>query len=82
MAFKGVLPSQLWLHYTQPGGLPLMELDMNVAIDIQDKINQATGAKSSTGLRKLTADDSSAVIRRRNERRQARKRAEEGLNNT
>ena len=59
-----------------------MELDMNVAIDIQDKINQATGAKSSTGLRKLTADDSSAVIRRRNERRQARKRAEEGLNNS
>lgn len=55
-----------------------MELDMNVAIDMQDKINQATGAKSSTGLRKLTADDSSAVIRRRNERRQARKRAEKG----
>ena len=78
MAFKGVLPSQLYLHYNQEGGRHLMELDMNVAIDMQDKINQATGSKSSTGLRKLTADDSSAVMRRRNERRQARKRAEEG----
>jgi len=55
-----------------------MELDMIVAIDIQDKISRASGTKSSTGLRTLSADDSSSVIRRRNERRAVRKASEEG----
>lgn len=63
-----------------------MELDINVAMDIQNSIAKASGeasrSSSSTGLRRLSADDSSGVIHRRNERREARKRAEEGLNNT
>ena len=37
MAFKGVLPSDLWLKYNQDGGKYLMELDMHIAIEINEK---------------------------------------------
>ena len=87
MAYKGTLPSELWLHYSQHGNdaAYLLELDMNIAIDINDKISEATNTsqkKGRGGLNPLKASDASSVVRRRNERREARKRSQEGLNNT
>ena len=85
MAFKGTLPSELWLHYSQPQGKHLLELDLNVAIDINDKIAEATkkaSKKGKGGLSPLTGDDAKGVIARRNARREARRRNQEGLNNT
>ncbi len=85
MAFKGTLPSELWLHYSQPEGRHLLELDLNVAIDINDKIADATkqaSKKGKGGLTPLRGDDASSVVARRNARREARKRNQEGLNNT
>ena len=42
MAFKGVLPSDLWEKYDCEGGHQKLLLDLNVASDIQDRINEAT----------------------------------------
>lgn len=42
MAFKGVLPSDLWDRYDCKGGHQKLLLDLNVANDIQDRINEAT----------------------------------------
>ena len=85
MAFKGTLPSQLWLHYNQVGGKRLMEMDMGIAIEINDKIAEATenakqGSTSPTGMRRATANDAKSIVARRNERRKARKAAEEANN--
>ena len=82
MAFKGVLPSDLWLKYNQDGGKYLMELDMHIAIEIIEKISEASAksmarSKNSTGLRPLTANDASSVIKRRNERRAARQKQQD-----
>ena len=84
MAFKGTLPSQLWQLYNQKGGKYLMELDLFIALEIGDKINEVTrqaSNKSSTGLSSLQANDASSVVARRNARRNARKK-KEGLNDT
>ena len=84
MAFKGTLPSTLWLLYNQEGGRNLMELDMIIALDINDRIAEATqqaSKKSSTGLTPLGANDASSVVSRRNKRREDRKR-QQGLNDT
>ncbi len=86
MAYKGTLPSELWIHYSQPNGKHLLELDLNVAIDINDKIADATSKAQKKsgrgGLAPLTADDAKGVIARRNARREARRAYQEGLNNT
>jgi hypothetical protein len=80
MAFKGVLPSDLWLKYSKPYGKQLMELDINVALDISEKINAATkSTKGKNGLKAATKDDARGIVARRNERREARKKA---LNDT
>ncbi len=83
MAFKGTLPHDLWLKYNQEGGKYLMELDMNIAIEINDKIAEATAkakaGSSPSGLRRATADDAKGAVRRRNERRAARKAQQEHL---
>ena len=42
MAFKGVLPSDLWDRYDCEGGQQKMLLDMNVASEMQDRIKEAT----------------------------------------
>tara|TARA_R110000824_G_scaffold110797_1_gene259009 strand:- start:541 stop:798 length:258 start_codon:yes stop_codon:yes gene_type:complete len=78
MAFKGTLPSELWLKYNQEGGKWLMELDMHVAIEINDKIAAAhADAKNKTpgaaGLPRLSGNDAKDVITRRNARRKKRK---------
>ena len=42
MAFKGTLPSDLWLKYSVEGGRHLMDMDLIVAAEINDKISDAT----------------------------------------
>ena len=46
MAFKGTLPSDLWLKYSVEGGRRLMELDLLMAAEINDKISEATSKAS------------------------------------
>ena len=82
MAFKGILPSDLWLKYNTEGGRYLMELDMFVAIEVNDKIaeahNKAQKTKSGAGgISTLTGDDAKDVIARRNARRKARKQQQD-----
>ena len=63
MAFKGTLPSDLWLKYSVEGGRHLMELDLIVAANINDKISDATDK----------AKDGKSMVARRNQRRKQRK---------
>lgn len=42
MAYKGTLPSELWDRYDCEGGQERMMLDLLVAMDMSDKINDAT----------------------------------------
>jgi len=65
MAFKGTLPSELWLKYSVEGGRHLMELDLLVAADINDKILEAT--------EKASKKDAKGAVARRNQRREQRK---------
>ena len=54
MAFKGTLPSELWMHYSQPEGKHLLELDLNVAIDINNSsIQPEDGERSSNASKNL-----------------------------
>lgn len=65
MAFKGTLPSDLWLKYSVEGGRHLMELDLLVAAEINDKISDATN--------KASKKDAKGAVARRNQRREQRK---------
>jgi hypothetical protein len=65
MAFKGNLPSELWLRYSVEGGRHLMDLDLLVAADINDKIADATS--------KASKRDAKGAVARRNQRREQRK---------
>tara|TARA_Y100000592_G_scaffold68467_1_gene106402 strand:- start:2161 stop:2451 length:291 start_codon:yes stop_codon:yes gene_type:complete len=65
MAFKGTLPSDLWLKYSVEGGRRLMELDLIMAAEINDKIAEATKSASKGGAKGMVA--------RRNQRREQRK---------
>ena len=65
MAFKGILPSDLWLKYSVEGGRHLMELDLIVAADINDKISEATSQASKK--------DAKGAVARRNQKREERK---------
>jgi len=64
MAFKGTLPSDLWLKYSVEGGRHLMELDLIIAATINDKITEASN-KAKT--------DGKSMVARRNQRRKQRK---------
>lgn len=58
-----------------------MDLDLTVAMDINEQIREATSKASKKGrggLAPLSGDDSASVIARRNARREERKRAQEG----
>ena len=64
-----------------------MELDMHIAIEMNDKIAEAHARASkktpgAAGLPKLTGDDAKDVIARRNARRAARKRQQQDLSDT
>ena len=65
MAFKGTLPSELWLKYSVEGGRHLMELDLLVAAEINDKIAEATKDAKKTNVKGMVA--------RRDQRREQRK---------
>ena len=65
MAFKGTLPSDLWLKYSVEGGRRLMELDLLMAAEINDKISEATS--------KASKKDAKGAVARRNQRREQRK---------
>ena len=67
MAFKGVLPSDLWDRYDCDTGFDRLMLDLEVANEINTRINEATNSasKSGSGL----ADSANAVVARRNQRR-------------
>jgi|TARA_Y100000361_G_C11115750_1_gene320275 hypothetical protein len=63
-----------------------MELDMYIAIEINDKVAEATDkakntSTSPTGMRRVSKDDAKSVVARRNERRRMRKAAQEANNN-
>jgi hypothetical protein len=87
MAFKGNLPSDLWLKYNKEGGRHLMELDMHISIEINDRIAEATSKAQKTkpgagNIHTLTGDDASEVIKRRNERRAARQKQQQDLSDS
>ena len=65
MAFKGTLPSELWLKYSVEGGRHLMEMDLIVAAEINDKISEATTEASKK--------DAKGMVARRDQRREQRK---------
>jgi hypothetical protein len=64
MAFKGVLPSDLWDRYDCKGGHQKLLLDLNVANDIQDRINEVT--------QKTKNKSGKDMVARRNQRREKR----------
>jgi len=64
-----------------------MELDMFIAIEVNDKIaeahNRAAKVKKGAGdIPTLTGDDAKDVIGRRNARREARKKQQQDLSDT
>lgn len=65
MAFKGTLPSDLWLKYSVEGGRHLMNMDLIVAAEINDKITEATAQASKK--------DAKGMVARRDQRREQRK---------
>lgn len=69
MAFKGVLPSDLWDRYDCDDGFYRMQLDLEVAKEINDQINEATRDAQKSGAK---ASDAKGAVARRNQRRAAR----------
>jgi len=65
MAFKGTLPSDLWLRYSVEGGRHLMDLDLLVAAEINDKISEATNEAGKK--------DAKGAVARRDQKREQRK---------
>mgnify|MGYP003112036169 FL=1 len=63
MAFKGTTPSDLWLKYSVEGGRRLMELDLIIAAEINDKIAEAT----------KDVKDTKGMVARRDQKRHQRK---------
>ena len=84
MAFKGVLPSDLWYKYDNDDGMDRLLLDMEIANEINSLISEAHNTSSSSAK----ASDASGAVKRRNERRKARAKntdvpqQEEHLSNT
>lgn len=62
MAFKGILPSDLWDKYDTEDGFDRLMLDIEIASEINDQIKTATAKKPG-------ADDANAMVARRNQRR-------------
>tara|TARA_R110000796_G_scaffold59306_7_gene136626 strand:- start:375 stop:641 length:267 start_codon:yes stop_codon:yes gene_type:complete len=42
MAYKGVLPSDLWDRYDQEGGQDMLSMDLLVAMEMSERIEKAT----------------------------------------
>ena len=75
MAFKGVLPSELWDKYDRKGGLARLDIDLVIATEINDRI-----AEASDEAKKGHRSGRSAVARK-NQRRDARRQQQEHSNN-
>lgn len=68
MAFKGVLPSDLWDRYDREDGFDRLILDIEIANEINDLVKEAnTSAKG-----KANANSARGVVARRNQRRKDR----------
>jgi len=65
MAFKGTLPSDLWLKYSVEGGRHLMDMDLIIAAEINDKISEATNEAKKR--------DAKGAVARRDQKREQRK---------
>ena len=61
MAFKGILPSELWARYDCEGGKENLEMDLIVANEMNDRISEAT---------KTSKRDANAMVARRNQKRE------------
>lgn len=68
MAFKGVLPSDLWYKYDTDDGMERLKLDMEIAQEINSLVNEATNKSTNSAK----AGDAAGAVKRRNERRKAR----------
>jgi len=55
MAYKGTLPSDLWDKYDCEGGQDLLTLDLLVAMDMQDRIAEATKQAKKTDGKSMVA---------------------------
>lgn len=65
MAYKGVLPSDLWEKYDCEGGQQKLLLDLNVANEMQERIAEATNKSQ----RKTSGKD---MVARRKQRQTQR----------
>tara|TARA_R100000353_G_C6451901_1_gene181509 strand:- start:111 stop:377 length:267 start_codon:yes stop_codon:yes gene_type:complete len=66
MAFKGTLPSDLWERYDGEGGQERMTLDLLVAMDMSDKISEA----STKAKKKFDGKGMASRLKQRREQRQ------------
>ena len=66
MAYKGSLPSDLWDRYDCEGGQERMTLDLLVAMDMNDKISQAT----HNAKKKFDGKGAASRLKQRREQRQ------------
>lgn len=66
MAYKGALPSDLWNRYDCEGGQDLMTIDLLVAMDMSDKINDAT----KKSKKKFDGKGVASRLKQRREQRQ------------
>ena len=66
MAYKGTLPSDLWDRYDCEGGQERMTLDLLVAMDMNDKISEAT----NNAKKKFDGKGVASRLKQRREQRQ------------
>lgn len=69
-AFKGVLPSDLVMKYSEPGGGYRMDLDLAVACEIQDQIKEATDKAKN---KKAGSADARSAWEKRKQKREKHK---------
>jgi len=63
--FKGILPSDLFDRYNCEGGYWKLELDLLVANEIADQLNESVGDKKSSKRK-----NAKSAVARRNQRRE------------
>jgi len=66
MAYKGTLPSELWDRYDCEGGQERMSIDLLVAMDINDKITDAT----QKSKKKFDGKGAASRLKQRRQQRQ------------
>jgi hypothetical protein len=66
MAYKGTLPSDLWDRYDCEGGQERMTIDLLVAMDMNDKISEAT----NNAKKKFDGKSMASRLKQRRQQRQ------------